>query len=234
MNKKQSRALVAVLVVCVSMMAAAWLVCRVCRWAWGGMVRAKTHVSAPLDLRLLPGFLTHEECDALRDAAVAKGMKRSTVVGSDQPNAQRTSSNVFLVESDAPVVKTVYDKVAATMQLPRGRMEDMQVACYEPGQKYEAHYDPCMRCHRDGGDLLREFTVLVYLNDEFEGGTTDFPLAQRSVKPVKGLAAAFRSMVGDKIITESKHQGTKVDSGVKWLATIWIRTADVKTATRTS
>lgn len=179
----------------------------------------------PLELHQIAGFVTHAECDAIRQAALRKGLSRSTTVGTKGASSVRTSSTVFLGEKDDPVVGRVFAKVTRLLGVPKDRLEDMQVIRYTAGQKYDAHYDPCYRCLDDNLDMLREWTVLMYLNDGFQGGSTDFPLAGQSVSPRKGMAAVFRSMEGDKIVRQSKHQSTPVTDGTKWAATVWVSPA---------
>lgn len=176
------------------------------------------YVHTPLELRLVRDVLTDEECAAVKRAALRKGLKRSTVTGDKKTSSTRTSSTVFLNEEDDPVVRVVQDKVASLQGIPKDRFEDLQVIRYEMGQKYDAHYDPT-------DELPREFTVILYLNDDFEGGATDFPLARASVKPVKGGAAVFRNMVGDRIVYGSQHMGAPVTRGTKWAATVWVHDA---------
>ena len=200
----------------VCMCAGALGVRRMCR-----AIPPSDYVNVPLELRTHLDFLTPDECEDVRAAALRKGLNRSTVVDSADLSSDRTSSTVFLTEADAPVVGAVFAKVSALTGAPRSRMEDLQVIRYEPGQKYEAHYDPCFKCN--GSSLLREYTVLMYLNDDFEGGSTDFPLAKASVTPVRGMAAVFKSMHEDKIVKDSKHRGAPVKRGTKWAATVWIR-----------
>ena len=184
--------------------------------------RAGSHISSDINLRQFRDFLTGAECAAVIDAAKAKGLSRSTVAKATDFSASRTSSTVFLNPDDAPIVARIFDKVSHLMQVPRPRMEGLQILSYEEGQKYDAHYDPCFKCKADNGHLLREHTVLMYLNDDFEGGATDFPLAGKTVAPVKGMAAVFTSMKDGRIISESKHAGVPVRRGTKWLATVWI------------
>lgn len=176
-----------------------------------------------LELQRVADFLSQGECDAIRRAALRKGLKRSTVLGEQQPSSTRTSSTVFLGEDDDPIVGRVFAKVSRLLGASRDRFEDIQVIRYHVGQKYDAHYDPCYRCQQDEKDLLREWTVLMYLNDDFQGGSTDFPLAGASVAPKRGMAAVFRSMVGGKIVRQSKHQSQPVTDGTKWAATVWVR-----------
>lgn len=58
--------------------------------------------------------------------------------------------------------------------------EDMQVLRYEPGQKYDPHYDyfaDKVNIARGGHRLA---TVLMYLSDVGKGGETVFPMAEVS------------------------------------------------------
>lgn len=190
----------------------------------GGGYGGGGYDDSPLELRTLSGFLTPEECDAVVEAARAKGMQRSTVVSTEGASSTRTSSTTFLGADESPVVGRVFAKVAAMLGASEDRFEKMQVIAYQENQQYKAHYDPCFKC-ANGTDLPREFTVLVYLNDGFEGGTTDFPLAdpQASVVPEQGMALVFRNMKNGKIVRASKHQGSPVSRGTKWAATVWVR-----------
>lgn len=181
-----------------------------------------THPREPLELRRVVNFLNHKECAAVREAAVRAGLARSTVVGEEGQSGLRTSSTVFLKENDNPIVSRIYQKVSQLLGVPADTFEDLQVIRYRVGEKYDAHFDPCYRCDQ-GSDIVREWTVLMYLNDDFTGGSTDFPLAGVSVAPQKGMAVAFRSMRGGKIVRQSKHQSSPVQSGTKWAATVWVR-----------
>jgi len=76
--------------------------------------------------------------------------------------------------------------------------EPPQVARYEPGQFYLAHFDafdvtsgPGRECVATGGQ--RVATVLIYLNDVPPGcgGETAFPRLGRKFRPVRGTAVVF-------------------------------------------
>jgi prolyl 4-hydroxylase len=97
---------------------------------------------------------------------------------------------------------------------------------YSEGGLFLPHYDACdHHCERmDGKDGPRILTVLIYLNDNFEGGETSFPEIGKQVKPEKGKAVVFSNV--DKygrIIKQSLHGGQPVVSGKKWIANKWIR-----------
>jgi prolyl 4-hydroxylase len=73
-----------------------------------------------------------------------------------------------------------------------------------------------------GGQRIK--SVLFYLNDEFEGGETNFPMKGIKVKPVKSKAIIWDNINEDGTLDyESIHAGLPVISGFKYIATIWIR-----------
>ena len=102
---------------------------------------------------------------------------------------------------------------------------------YKPGQLYEAHWDACdpkkdERCNLDvlkGG--LRFATFIIYLNDNIEGGETEFPLINKKIKPEKGKGILFFNLEKDLLNRRelSKHAGLPPTRGEKWMCNKWIR-----------
>jgi prolyl 4-hydroxylase len=66
--------------------------------------------------------------------------------------------------------------------------------------------------------------VLVYLNQGYAGGETEFELAGLTFAGGEGDALLFRN-VDDSGQPDpaTRHAGLPVTSGTKWLATRWIR-----------
>jgi len=81
---------------------------------------------------------------------------------------------------------------------------------YEVGQRFRLHYDGSFRRNADEESQL---TFMVYLNDDFTGGTTDFYYENLSlkvsVKPRQGMALVFAHA--------QLHEGTPVTSGRKYV-----------------
>ena len=108
--------------------------------------------------------------------------------------------------------------------------ESLQVLRYEPGQEYTAHHDFVYPSMRHRYQPTRYATLLLYLNDDFEGGQTNFPRAINpsqhdglTVTPSKGKAVLFYNMLPDGNVDDlSQHQALPVTQGEKWLANLWI------------
>lgn len=120
--------------------------------------------------------------------------------------------------------------VAAGMELVNA--EPLIVLRYAPGQEYKPHRDylPPASIARDGPQAgNRRRTICVYLNPVAAGGATAFPVAGVQVEPQPGRAVVFDNMAYDagspqgRPDPDSLHAGTPVETGEKWLATLWIR-----------
>ncbi|CAH6421636.1 Oxoglutarate/iron-dependent dioxygenase, partial [uncultured virus] len=106
---------------------------------------------------------------------------------------------------------------------------------YEPGQYYKPHHDSCCediaKCRefaKVGGQ--RKLTVLVYLNDAFEGGSTEFPNLGFTAKPPPGDAIVFYPLANNtnRCHPLALHGGMPVTSGEKWVANLWFRESKFK------
>tara|TARA_Y100000996_G_C22518079_1_gene641268 strand:+ start:273 stop:857 length:585 start_codon:yes stop_codon:yes gene_type:complete len=149
----------------------------------------------------------------------------------------RTSSNVFLSNIKGDRVKELEDKinniVYSHLKIPIRNYESLQVVKYKSTEKYDAHYDACdlkkESCRENvkyGG--LRYATFIIYLNDNFTGGETDFPLMNKKITPKKGKGVLFFNLNDDstEIREKSFHAGLPPKSGIKWMCNKWIRLND--------
>ena len=86
---------------------------------------------------------------------------------------------------------------------------------YKQGQHFGAHYDDSVECP-DFPGAVSLYTMLVYLNDDFQGGETTFYKNKRqqmlSVSPAIGMA-----LLHTQGPLCSLHEGAAVSSGCKWL-----------------
>jgi prolyl 4-hydroxylase len=88
-----------------------------------------------------------------------------------------------------------------------GLNERLRYYRYHPGQYFRWHHDGCFRRSREERSML---TLMVYLNDDFLGGETQFDVGLRhAVRPERGSALVFEHQV--------RHQGEEVFDGTKYV-----------------
>ena len=100
--------------------------------------------------------------------------------------------------------------------------EDLQIVQYTKGQEYGFHHDNSDS--QKDKEYNRQLSVIVYLNDGFEGGATRFlytPTEDMAMKPPKGSAIIFPSNWC------FKHQGDPVESGKKRILVTWYYTKTI-------
>jgi len=176
----------------------------------------------------IPNFITHEECDELIKMIDANHTRSSVVVGgTDRSDItdHRTSSTSNLDPNNV-IIKSVHKKIADHLNLPINKGESLQGQLYEPGQYFKPHHDffsgPAydMHCLHSGN---RTHTLMIYLNDDFEGGETNFPKISKSFKAEKGKALWWKNMMDGVTVDDMLHEGQPVVSGKKYIVTSWWR-----------
>jgi prolyl 4-hydroxylase len=181
------------------------------------------------DIKEVPHFLTPEECNKIIELSNGK-LFPSRVYSQNEDllsNDSRISQQCWLTD-DNPLIKDISDRVK-TYTNTHGTQEQLQVVNYPVGGFFSPHYDACegneSYCSRmNGSDGPRLLTVLLYLNDNFDGGETVFPKINKSVKPEKGKAVIFQNVdENGVIIKQALHGGEPIKSGEKWIANKWIR-----------
>lgn len=98
--------------------------------------------------------------------------------------------------------------------------EKLQVVKYAPGGYFRRHYDERV----PWGSYGRHATLLVYLNDDYDGGETVFPRLSREVKPEKGKAILFKNTHPGtrRCLWKSLHEGQPIHSGEKYILNLWV------------
>ena len=169
--------------------------------------------------RVLKSVLSEDECKHIQDIA-SKKLNTSTVSKSrDVDEKIRKSETAWLKASEDPVVDKLIRKCVSMTDRPLHNCEDLQVLKYKPGGFYKPHQD----CFEDDKNK-RMYTFIIALNDEYEGGETEFPNINKRYRLEKGDALFFNTLNNYECITKKAlHGGTPVKSGEKWVCNLWIR-----------
>ena len=118
------------------------------------------------------------------------------------------------------VVQAINACIAAASGTEAAWGEPLTILRYRPGQQYRPHHDA-------GAQAARHWTALIWLNEDYEGGETDFPDVGLRVKGGVGDLLLFHNVTADGAPDpRMMHSGLPVTSGVKWLASRWIRGRD--------
>lgn len=172
------------------------------------------------DVRYVADALTAGECAFLR--LVSEPIYEPSLISEqDRQIALRTSDGAtmhWLIED--PVVHAINRRLAALTGTDVHQGEPLQILRYRPGQEYRPHLD--WLGNQPGS--RRILTALIYLNDEYEGGETEFVEIGLTVKGRRGDVLIFRNEGADgRVDPLTKHAGLPVVRGTKYLATRWIR-----------
>lgn len=175
------------------------------------------HVSA------FPALFSPAECDFL--IAEAQPWLEPAVVidpqtGRQLRNPVRTSDGMsFALVRENPAVHALNRRIAALTGTDVAQGESLQVLRYRPGQEYRPHFDAVA-----GEANQRILTVLVYLNEGYQGGETLFVRTGLRFRGQRGDALVFRNAWPDGRADElAQHAGLPVTAGEKLLASRWIR-----------
>lgn len=174
-------------------------------------------------LRCIRKLLAPEECRyliTLAEPALQPSFVLHPQTGQRIPHPVRTSAGMsFGPTQEDRVVNLINRRLARVTGTDVGCGEPLHILRYEPGQEYRPHVDALPAVENQ-----RHWTVLVYLNEGYGGGSTRFDLAEIEFSGRQGDALMFRNVdEGGRGDPETRHAGLPVTSGVKWLATRWIR-----------
>jgi predicted 2-oxoglutarate/Fe(II)-dependent dioxygenase YbiX len=190
-------------------------------------------VSEAPRIHISRGFLSSAECLWL----IARGRERLTPAmvykqaaeGAVQVDERTNSAAAFrLLDVDLPQV-LIQMRMAATVGLPSHWFEPAALLHYHPGQQFAPHYD-FLDDSVPGyaADLARRgqriATLLVYLNEDYEGGETAFPEINYRFKGRTGDLLVFANTLPNGAPDRKTfHAGLPPARGQKWLLSQWVR-----------
>lgn len=174
-------------------------------------------------IRTFRGLFTPAECDYLIEAA---GPMLEPALVVDVKTGRQTRDPVrisdccgFTWPLENPAVHALNRRIAAASGTVPEQGEPLQVLRYREGGEYKPHFDSI-----PGFSNQRILTMLVWLNEDYEGGETWFATPRLAVKGQAGDAVLFRNAGADgRRDPDSAPAGLPVTRGEKIIASRWIR-----------
>ncbi len=160
-------------------------------------------------LQVIDDLLTRDECKQLIEFAEKQGFKE----------VDRGIANYHRVEFDNPLLANLLcNRLIFRNMIPQywngnkvvGLNTHFRFSKYYEGQEFGIHKDGF---NTDQNGNRSVMTLNIFLNDDFEGGETDFFYEDKSfrfsAKPKSGRASLFDS--------QQYHCGNKIKKGIKYL-----------------
>ncbi len=168
--------------------------------------------SAPIAFTV-DGVLGADACEELISRIDELGPKAAPIsTGAGFVMRPDVRNNTRVIVDDVALARSLFDRVASLVPpslcglAPVGANERFRCYRYGPGQKFAAHYDGAFI--RDAHERS-QLTFMIYLNDAFTGGHTEFLDFDVTAVPQTGRALLFQHQV--------LHEGCVVNSGVKYV-----------------
>jgi len=144
-------------------------------------------------------LLTREECAAYVARYYAGTAEVATVIGREGEIVDLdTRNNTRVMWDDAREAETLFERIRPSappilrgMQL-EGANARLRLYRYGPGEQHSAHWDTEVELEHGRRTLM---TYIIYLNDDFTGGVTEFPELRAEVIPRTGQALLFQHRV---------------------------------------
>ena len=174
-------------------------------------------------------FASAEECTLLIQSVEQEFQESQGFVFAEKQSkrvAHRTSSTCWDKERKSEFLRRrCFEFLKNKLpNLELDHIEPIQLTRYTPGEFYKEHYDFFNNLGRDyriAND--RRATVVMYLNDDYTGGSTKFHDLPVEQQPKVGLALYWEYNYDLDTNRLTRHSGEPVTEGVKFIAQAFIR-----------
>lgn len=158
-----------------------------------------------------PNFLTEEECNLLIGLGESGDLNFGATTGG---KLGYRKAKVTWFKNNVELIDKIKLKVSNLSELPIENQEGFHFVKYNVGGEYKIHHD----------GQERPKTAIIYLNNGYQGGETEFPKINRIIKPETGKLVIWENCYKDGTRNEdSRHAGLPVEFGTKYIGVIWIR-----------
>lgn len=168
-------------------------------------------VSQSTGVFTLEGLFSQTECQNYLLFSEHRGYEEATVSLPSGPKMIKGIRNNYrLIFTDEGLAQKLFQRLLPYLPpeiegwKPAGLNEQFRFYRYDPKQRFNRHVDGRFRRNENEESRL---TFMVYLNDDFEGGETEFD--DVTIYPQTGTGLVF--------VHELRHKGCAVGSGTKYV-----------------
>lgn len=167
---------------------------------------------------VLPKVFTPEECDNIIKIAETRLEPSNMDTDFHIDKTIRDSETAWIDPAENKVANKMVRKCVSYTDRKPVNSEQLQVLKYKEGGFYTPHQDAFY-----DEPNPRTVTAIIALNDDYEGGETEFPNLGKKFKLNKGDVLLFNNFTDWGYQTpKSLHGGRPVKSGEKWICNLWI------------
>jgi prolyl 4-hydroxylase len=199
---------------------------------WISAPPGTTLFSGPL-IRHFPQLVTDAACDWLMNRARSR-LRRALIYdaaeGGDVSDHMRTNSITVFDLADLDLVQVgLQHRMAAACGVAVQNMEGPTILRYAIGEQITNHFDFVNLGQANYDDLIEQrgeriITFLLYLNDDYDGGETDFPTLKLRHKGRRGEGLFFtNALPTGKPDFRMVHAGLPPTRGEKWIVSQFFR-----------
>lgn len=164
--------------------------------------------------KLIPNFLTHEECVGFIEFAEKEGFEEALI----DTKAMGQVMNKDIRDNDRHIFEArdlatqlwelIKEHVPAEVDgwIANGLNERFRIYRYKDGQQFKVHPDGSFKRNAHEHSKI---TVIIYLNEDFEGGETEFVMPHEVIEPLGGTMLLFAH--------GQLHKGNPVPKGTKYV-----------------
>jgi prolyl 4-hydroxylase len=177
--------------------------------------RSNGMFSVYMEPEVIKGFLTPEDCNTLIN------YNSEFYQGSFHTDTSIINSNINsvgkLINNNSHEISSILKKFSEKFPIYQENFEDLKVVKYTKGGFIPGHND-------SGTSDIRTHTILLYLNENYEGGETEFPNLNKQFKLNTGDILYFHNLDSYGNPTAlALHQGNVVKSGEKLICNLWVK-----------
>ena len=189
------------------------------------MAKGRVYCEEPLII-VFDNAVPDNVCDAIIAKHISDGMNPDSGKQSRQESYTQVTEDVeqrgISLGMDPHHYNIIANSIVHNCAVPHSHIEAIDIYNYGKGRYLDLHHDypyfPDKINYYSHGENDRVGTGILYLNDDYEGGTTYFPQLDVDIKPKKGSMLYFKQCYDEATNWSTIHESTIITKGTKWIA----------------